>query len=59
MGTEHSVTKGCFQKAEIHWPLSGNQSWKVTVASVPSSTIATVDLGSGAWLLCGRLLTLS
>jgi hypothetical protein len=26
---------GRFQKAKFHWPLSGNESWKATVASVP------------------------
>jgi hypothetical protein len=35
-GTEHSVTTGRFQEAKLHWPLSGNESWKATVASVPS-----------------------
>jgi len=35
MGTEHSVTTGRFQEAKLHWPLSGNESWTATVASVP------------------------
>ncbi len=35
MGTEHSVTTGRFREAKFHWLLSGNQSWKATVASVP------------------------
>jgi hypothetical protein len=34
-GTERSVTTGRFQEAMFHWPLSGNQFWKATVASVP------------------------
>jgi hypothetical protein len=34
-GTERSVTTGRFQEAKFHWPLSGNQFWKATVASVP------------------------
>jgi hypothetical protein len=36
LGTEHSVTTGRFQEAKLHWPLSGNESWKATVASVPN-----------------------
>ena len=32
---EHSLTSGCFQEAKLNLPLSGNQSWKATVASVP------------------------
>lgn len=29
------VTNGGFHEAKFHWPLSCNQSWKGTVASVP------------------------
>lgn len=36
MGTEDSLATGRFQEAKFHWPLSGNQFWKATVASVPS-----------------------
>ena len=33
------MTTGRFQEAKFHWQLSGNQSWKVTVASVPVAVI--------------------
>ena len=42
-GTEHSLTTGRFQEAKFHWPLSGNESWKTTVASV---SFADTDLAS-------------
>ncbi|BAO29557.1 hypothetical protein [Sulfuritalea hydrogenivorans] len=52
MGTEHSVTTGRFQEAKSHWPLSGVESWKVTVASVPVAAIKiawmTVSYAAGA-----------
>jgi hypothetical protein len=35
MGTEHSVTTGYFQEAKFQRQLSGYESWKTTVASVP------------------------
>jgi len=44
-GTEHSVTTGRFQEAKFHWPLSGHESWKVTVASVPVA--AVLEQGAG------------
>jgi len=39
MSTEHSLTTGRFQEAKFHWPFSGNESWKATVATVPSAVI--------------------
>ena len=35
MSGQSLLTTGRFQEAKFHWPLSGNQSWKATVASVP------------------------
>ena len=37
MGTEYAVTTGRFEEAKFRWPLFGNESWKATVASAPST----------------------
>ena len=39
LGTEHSVTSDRFQEAKLQWPLSGNEFWKASVASVPFAVI--------------------
>jgi hypothetical protein len=36
-GTEHSVTIGRFQEANLHWPVSGDESEETAVGWVPGT----------------------